>query len=235
MLEIVEVVAGYGRPAVLHGVSLCVPDRAIVGLLGPNGAGKTALAKTISGLLACRAGRIELDGVALHGKRAQDIVRLGVVHVPQGRMLFPEMTVEENLEMGAYLSRGQVRLNQGLARVHALFPILAERRRQLAGVLSGGEQQMLAIGRALMLEPRLLILDEPSIGLAPRLVDEIFAVIKRINADGTAILLVEQNARRVLAIAAQCAVLESGRVAVAGSSGELLGNELIRKSYLGMS
>ena len=235
MLEITGVVAGYGRAAVLREVSLSVPDGAIVGLLGPNGAGKTALVKTISGLLPCRAGHIAFDGVALENKRAQDIVRLGLVHVPQGRMLFPDMTVEENLEMGAYLGHGRARTAEGLSRVHELFPILAERRRQLAGVLSGGEQQMLAIGRALMLAPRLLILDEPSIGLAPRLVDEIFAIIKRINADGTAILLAEQNARRVLALATSSVVLESGRVAVAGSSAELLGNELVRKSYLGMN
>ncbi|MFI4988847.1 MAG: ABC transporter ATP-binding protein [Alphaproteobacteria bacterium] len=234
MLEIAEVVSGYGRAAVLRGVSLRVADGAIVGLLGPNGAGKTTLAKTISGLVPCRAGRIELDGKALHGRRAQDIVRLGLVQVPQGRMLFPEMTVEENLEMGGYLARGRQHFQQSLARVMALFPILDERRRQLAGVLSGGEQQMLAIGRALMVEPRLLILDEPSIGLAPRVVDEIFAVIRRVNAEGTAILLVEQNARRVLAMASHCVVLESGRVAVAGSSAELLGNELVRKSYLGL-
>ena len=234
MLEVTEVVSGYGRAAVLRGVSLQVPQGAIVGLLGPNGAGKTTLAKTISGLLPCRAGRIELDGIALHGRRAQDIVRLGLVQVPQGRMLFPEMTVEENLEMGAYLVRARASIQHGLARVIALFPILGERRRQLAGVLSGGEQQMLAIGRALMLEPRLLILDEPSIGLAPRIVDEIFAVIRRINAEGTAILLVEQNARRVLAIAAHCVVLENGRVSVADSSAELRGNELVRKSYLGV-
>jgi branched-chain amino acid transport system ATP-binding protein len=234
MLEIADIISGYGRAAVLRGVSLQVPDGAIVGLLGPNGAGKTTLAKTISGLLPCRAGRIELDGTPLHGRRAQDIVRLGLVQVPQGRMLFPEMTVEENLEMGAYLVHGRARIQRSLARVLALFPILDERRGNLAGVLSGGEQQMLAIGRALMLEPRLLILDEPSIGLAPLIVDEIFAVIRRVNAEGTAILLVEQNARRVLALAARCVVLESGRVAVEGASAELLGNELVRKSYLGM-
>ena len=164
----------------------------------------------------------------------QDIVRLGLLHVPQGRLLFPEMTVQENLEMGAYLGPGRSAFRADLARVHALFPILEERQEQLAGVLSGGEQQMLAIGRALMSRPRLLILDEPSIGLAPRVIDEIFEVVRRINADGTSILLVEQNARRVLRIASHCVVLESGRIAVAGSSADLLGNELVRKSYLGL-
>ena len=168
MLEVSDVVAGYGLHAVLHGVSLRVPDRSIVGLLGPNGAGKTTLVKTISGLLPCRAGSIVFEGRALHRTRAHDIVHSGLLHVPQGRLLFPEMTVLENLEMGAYLERGS-EFAGNLARVLSLFPILGERRRQLAGVLSGGEQQMLAIGRALMSRPRLLILDEPSIGLAPRI------------------------------------------------------------------
>ena len=234
MLEVADLVTGYGRSAVLHGVSLHVARGAIVGVLGPNGAGKTTLVKAISGLLPCRGGRIVFEGRALAGNRVQDIVRLGLLHVPQGRLLFPEMTVQENLEMGAYLGPGRSAFRADLARVHALFPILEERQEQLAGVLSGGEQQMLAIGRALMSRPRLLILDEPSIGLAPRVIDEIFEVVRRINADGTSILLVEQNARRVLRIASQCVVLESGRVAVAGSSADLLGNELVRKSYLGL-
>jgi branched-chain amino acid transport system ATP-binding protein len=234
MLDVVDVVAGYGRGSVLHGVSLRVQDGAVVGLLGPNGAGKTTLARTISGLLAARSGQIMFDGQMLHRMRAQDIVRLGLVQVPQGRMLFPEMTVGENLEMGAYLAGGRAAITDGLARVHALFPILAERRRQLAGVLSGGQQQMLAIGRALMLRPRLLILDEPSIGLAPRTVDEIFGVIARINQDGTAILLVEQNARRVLAIAEHSVILESGRVAMEGTGAHLLQDDLVRGTYLGL-
>ena len=234
MLEVADLVTGYGRSAVLHGVSLHVARGAIVGVLGPNGAGKTTLVKAISGLLPCRGGRIVFEGRALAGNRVQDIVRLGLLHVPQGRLLFPEMTVQENLEMGAYLGPGRSAFRADLARVHALFPILEERQEQLAGVLSGGEQQMLAIGRALMSRPRLLILDEPSIGLAPRVIDEIFEVVRRINADGTSILLVEQNARRVLRIASHCVVLESGRIAVAGSSADLLGNELVRKSYLGL-
>jgi len=234
MLEVAGLVTGYGRVPVLHGVSLQVADGAIVGVLGPNGAGKTTLVKAISGLLPCRAGHVAFDGRLVSGRRAQDIVRLGLLQVPQGRLLFAEMTVRENLEMGAYLGRGRTRLLEDLARVHGLFPILAERAGQLAGVLSGGEQQMLAIGRALMSRPRLLILDEPSIGLAPRVVDDIFGIVRRINRDGTAILLVEQNARRVLRIANHCVVLENGRVAIAGTSADLLGNELVRKSYLGV-
>jgi len=234
MLEVVGLVTGYGRVPVLHGVSLQVAEGAIVGVLGPNGAGKTTLVKAISGLLTCRAGHVAFDGRVVSGLRVQDIVRLGLLQVPQGRALFPEMSVRENLEMGAYLRRGRSGFRQDLDRVHGLFPILSARAGQAAGVLSGGEQQMLAIGRALMSRPRLLILDEPSIGLAPRVVDDIFAVLRRINADGTAILLVEQNARRVLRIAGRCVVLESGRVAIAGKSADLLGNELVRKSYLGL-
>src|SRR5262249_55633544 len=154
MLEVAGLVTGYGRVPVLHGVSLQVADRAIVGVLGPNGAGKTTLVKAISGLLPCRAGYVAFDGRVVSGRRVQDIVRLGLLQVPQGRLLFPEMTVRENLEMGAYLGRGRTRFLEDLARVHELFPILAERAGQRAGVLSGGEQQMLAIGRALMSRPR---------------------------------------------------------------------------------
>jgi branched-chain amino acid transport system ATP-binding protein len=234
VLEVSDLVAGYGRGDVLRGVSLRVPDAAVVGLLGPNGAGKSTLARAISGLLHPRAGRITFDGRPVHRMRAQDIVRLGLLHVPQGRMLFPDMTVGENLEMGAYLAEGRAAVRQGLDRVHALFPILAERRRQLAGLLSGGQQQMLAIGRALMLQARLLILDEPSIGLAPRIIDEIFAVIRRINREGTAILVAEQNVRHVLAIAGHSVILESGRVAAEGSAERLMADDLVRGTYLGL-
>lgn len=233
MLEVAGIVAGYGRTAVLRTVSFRVPAKALVGVLGPNGAGKTTLARTITGLLACRSGRIVFDGQPIHRMRAQDIVRLGLHHVPQGRLLFPDMTVRENLEMGAYLARGAA-VRDGLDRVHALFPILAERRHQPAGALSGGQQQMLAIGRALMLTPKLLILDEPSIGLAPRVIDEIFDVIRRINAEGTAVLLAEQNARRVLAVADHSVILESGRVAAEGSGERLLADDTVRGTYLGL-
>ncbi|MBV9784916.1 MAG: ABC transporter ATP-binding protein [Acidisphaera sp.] len=234
MLEVTDLVAGYGRSAVLRGVSLRVPAGGLVGLLGPNGAGKTTLARAISGLLACRSGSVRFDGRPVHRLRAQEIVGLGLLHVPQGRLLFPEMTVQENLEMGAYRADSRAAVQQGFDRVHTLFPILAERRFQLAGALSGGQQQMLAIGRALMLRPRLLMLDEPSIGLAPLVIDEIFAVIRRINAEGTAILLAEQNARRVLALAGSSVILESGRVAAEGTGAQLLADDLVRETYLGL-
>ncbi len=233
MLEVASLTAGYGRTEVLHAVSFQVPDGALVGMLGPNGAGKTTLARAITGLLACRAGRVVFAGQPIQRMRAQDIVRLGLHHVPQGRMLFPEMTVRENLEMGGYLA-SLAALARGFDRVFAMFPILAERRNQAAGALSGGQQQMLAIGRALMIEPKLLILDEPSIGLAPRVIDEIFGVIRRINRDGTAILLAEQNARRVLAIADHSVILESGRVAAEGQGAQLLADDTVRETYLGL-
>jgi branched-chain amino acid transport system ATP-binding protein len=233
MLEVAGLVAGYGRTEVLRAVSFQVEDGALVGVLGPNGAGKTTLARAITGLLACRAGRVMFRGQAIHRMRAQDIVRLGLHHVPQGRMLFAEMTVRENLEMGGYLA-SLAALARGFDRVYTLFPILAERRNQPAGALSGGQQQMLAIGRALMIEPKLLILDEPSIGLAPLVIAEIFAVIGRINRDGTAILVAEQNARRVLAIADHSVILESGRVAAAGPGAQLLADDTVRKAFLGL-
>jgi branched-chain amino acid transport system ATP-binding protein len=234
MLEITDLTAGYGRVPVLRNVALRVTDGQIVGLLGPNGAGKTTLARAISGLIACRAGSIRFDRRNLHQMRAQDIVRLGVLHVPQGRMLFHEMSVAENLEMGAYTRRGREERDRALSEVYEFFPILGERRRQPAGLLSGGEQQMLAIGRAMMLQPRLLILDEPSTGLAPRTMGEIFSAVERINRDGTAILLIEQNARRTLAIAEHCYVLETGRVAAEGSARSLTENEVVRHVYLGL-
>ncbi len=233
MLEVAELTAGYGRTEVLHAVAFTVEDGALVGVLGPNGAGKTTLVRAITGLLACRAGRVLFRRQSIHRMRAQDIVRLGLHHVPQGRMLFPEMTVRENLEMGGYLA-GLTALARGFDRIYALFPILADRRNQPAGALSGGQQQMLAIGRALMIEPKLLILDEPSIGLAPRVIDEIFGVIRRINREGTAILLAEQNARRVLAIADYNIILQSGRVAAQGRGDQLLADDTVRGAYLGL-
>ena len=233
MLEVIGLCAGYGSTDVLRVVSFQVPKGALVGVLGPNGAGKTTLARAITGLLACRAGRVVFAGQPIHRLRAQDIVRLGLHHVPQGRMLFPAMTVRENLEMGGYLA-SPAALARGFDQVYTLFPILAERRNQPAGALSGGQQQMLAIGRALMIAPKLLILDEPSIGLAPRLIDEIFGVIGRINRDGTAILLAEQNARRVLAIADHSVILQSGRVAAEGPGAQLLADDTVRGAYLGL-
>jgi branched-chain amino acid transport system ATP-binding protein len=228
------VVAGYSRLDVLHDVSLRVPEGRIVGLLGPNGAGKTTLVKTISGLVRCRRGEIRLDGRPIHRLRGEAIVDLGVIHVPQGRLLFPDLTVDENLEMGAFRVAARPRLEERLAYVRRLFPILAERGRQRAGVLSGGEQQMLALGRALMACPTFLILDEPSLGLAPRVVEEIFDVIGRINAEGVTVLLAEQNARLALGVAYRCYVLENGRIAIEGTQAELLEDEQVRRSYLGI-
>ena len=213
---------------------MTVPEGGVVGLLGPNGAGKTTLVKTVSGLVRCREGTIQLDGRPIHRLRAEEIVSLGIIHVPQGRLLFPDLTVDENLEMGAYRAAARPRLEDQLAYVRGLFPILASRRRLRAGVLSGGEQQMLAIGRALMACPKFLILDEPSLGLAPRVVEEIFDVIRRINHEGVTVLLAEQNARLALGVARTCYVLQSGRIAVQGASAELLQDEQVRRSYLGI-
>ena len=233
-LEATGVVSGYSRVNVLHEISLKVPAGGVVGLLGPNGAGKTTLVKTVSGLVRCREGTILLDGRPIHRLRAEEIVSLGIIHVPQGRLLFPDLTVDENLEMGAYRAAARPRLEDQLAYVRGLFPILASRRRLRAGVLSGGEQQMLAIGRALMACPKFLILDEPSLGLAPRVVEEIFDVIRRINHEGVTVLLAEQNARLALGVARTCYVLQSGRIAVQGASAELLQDEQVRRSYLGI-
>jgi branched-chain amino acid transport system ATP-binding protein len=234
VLEAIDLVGGYGGLDVLHGVSLKVPSGALVSLLGPNGAGKTTLVRAISGLLRCRQGSVYLAGQPIHDLPAEEIVELGVIQVPQGRMLFPELTVEENLELGAYRRAARRRIVASLADVYALFPVLASRRRQRAGVLSGGEQQMLAIGRALMASPRFLILDEPSLGLAPRITEHIFGVIRQINDAGVPVLLVEQNARLALGIARHCYVLRQGRIAAQGTTTELLGNEQIRRIYLGI-
>jgi branched-chain amino acid transport system ATP-binding protein len=233
-LEATEVTAGYGRTAVLRGVSVKVAAGAVVALLGPNGAGKTTLVKTLSGLVRCRSGTILLDGRPIHREDAETIVGLGVIQVPQGRLLFPDLTVAENLEMGAYRGEARGRFAERLEYVHGLFPVLASRHRQQAGVLSGGEQQMLAIARALMACPRFLILDEPSLGLAPLVVEEIFEVIRRINGEGVPVLLAEQNARLALATAHHCYVLQNGRIAIEGTSAELLADEQVRRSYLGI-
>jgi branched-chain amino acid transport system ATP-binding protein len=235
MLELRGVHAGYGRIDVLHGVSLTVPQGGMVGLLGPNGAGKTTLVRAISGLARVSAGEIVFEGRPIRGRAAEDIVALGIIHVPQGRMLFPDLTVAENLELGAYLKDARREYALNLARVEAYFPVLAERRGQAAGVLSGGEQQMLAIGRALMARPRLLMLDEPSLGLAPKLVDEIFNVLRRINADGVGVLVAEQNAMKVLETAGHVHVLENGCLALSGASAELAKDEKIQQSYLGVA
>jgi branched-chain amino acid transport system ATP-binding protein len=234
VLSLEGVVVGYGAVEALHGLSLEVKAGEIVTLIGANGAGKTTTLRTISGLLPPRAGRVVLDGVPLSGVPPHAIVRRGVAHVPEGRRIFTGLTVRENLEMGAYVVRDRRAAQARLERVFALFPRLRERVGQPGGTLSGGEQQMLAIGRALMAGPRLLLLDEPSLGLAPLLVQEIFREIARINReDGTTILLVEQNAHMALSLASRGYVLETGRIVLADDASRLAANPDVREAYLG--
>jgi branched-chain amino acid transport system ATP-binding protein len=235
MLEVNALRAGYGHADVLRHVSITVAQGAFVGLLGPNGAGKTTLMRSISGLTRIQEGDIRLDGRSIRGKAPEAIVELGAIHVPQGRMLFPELTVEENLQLGAYRSAARHHYEGSLQHVEGYFPILLKRRFQKAGVLSGGEQQMLAIGRALMARPTLLILDEPSIGLAPRIIDEIFDVLLRISAEGVTVFLAEQNAMKVLQLASSVYILENGTIAHQGRSEDLRNSEVVRRSYLGLS
>ena len=234
MLEIRTMTAGYGRVDVLRDVSITVPDRGIVGLLGPNGAGKSTLIRSISGLTQVRSGEILFEGKQIQTRAPEDIVEMGIIQVPQGRMLFPDLSIEDNLQLGAYRTVARRSFQKALNQVHAYFPILRERRQQRAGVLSGGEQQMLAIGRALVAQPRLLILDEPSLGLAPLIIETIFGVIKQVNADGLTVLVAEQNAMKVLQTAETVYVLENGRIAHAGTSHELAASKTIQQSYLGI-
>jgi branched-chain amino acid transport system ATP-binding protein len=235
MLEVRDVSAGYGPVTVLRGVSMDVRPGTIVALLGANGAGKSTLLRALSGLAAIHSGHVTFLGEPIAQSSPQALVRRGLVHVPQGRMLFGEMTVRENLEMGAYLTRETRQFDEQLARVHRLFPILAERAHQPAALLSGGEQQMLAVGRALMARPRCLLLDEPSLGLAPKVFDTILATVRLINADGTPVLIAEQNARKVLKLAHYAYVLENGRVAFEGESQRLVSEKHVQASYLGVS
>jgi branched-chain amino acid transport system ATP-binding protein len=232
VLEIRSLRAGYGAIEVLRGVDLAVGAGEIVALLGSNGAGKSTLNNNVSGLYRPFGGTIEFDGQAIAGAPSMRIVEAGLVQVPEGRRVFPNLSVRENLELGSY-RRGRAARAKNLERVLAVFPRLNERMTQLAGTLSGGEQQMLAIGRGLMGEPRLLILDEPSLGLSPLLVEEMFTLIGRLNRDGLAILLVEQNVVQSLAIAHRAYVLENGRIALSGAAAELAEHPELRKSYLG--
>ena len=232
MLEVSGLHAGYGAIEILRGVDLTVGTGEIVALLGSNGAGKSTLNNNVSGLYRPFAGAIGFEGEPLAGASSMRIVERGLVQVPEGRRVFPNLSVRENLELGSY-RRGRARRRQNLERVTAIFPRLRERFGQPAGTLSGGEQQMLAIGRGLMGEPRLLILDEPSLGLSPLLVEEMFALIARINREGLAILLVEQNVVQSLAVAHRAYVLENGRIALSGKASELAENPELRKSYLG--
>jgi len=234
LLELQDLEVAYGDLPALRGVSLGIEEGETLSVVGANGAGKTTMLRAISGLLRPRAGRILLDGARLDRMPSHVIVARGVVQVPEGRKIFPGLTVKENLELGSYVAAARAHRRESLERVLGLFPRLAERQRQAAGTMSGGEQQMLAIGRALMARPRILMLDEPSLGLAPIIVQEIFRIIAEINRLGTTVLLVEQNTRQALSLSRRGYVLENGRIALEGTGAELLGNEHVRRAYLGM-
>jgi branched-chain amino acid transport system ATP-binding protein len=233
VLSVEALKSGYGRIVVLHGVSIEVAAGEIVALLGANGAGKTTLIKTISGVQPIFGGRIMFEGIPIEQVPAHRRVALGIAQVPEGRQLFPPLAVEDNLRLGAW-TRTDTQIDAGLASVYELFPMLASMRRALAGTLSGGQQQMLAIGRALMARPRLLLLDEPSMGLAPMLVEQIFDVLQALKREGLTILLVEQNARAALAIADRGYVLETGKISISGAAAELLADNRVQAAYLGV-
>jgi branched-chain amino acid transport system ATP-binding protein len=232
MLELKDVTVSYGMIEALKGITLTIGQGEIVALIGANGAGKSTALMSISGVTALRSGVISYDGVELSGLPAHEILQLGISQVPEGRRIFPRMTVRENLEMGAF-TRSESDLAHGLERVFSMFPTLAERTGQLGGTLSGGEQQMLAIGRALMSGPKLLLLDEPSLGLAPIIVSRIFRIIKDINEQGTTVLLVEQNAKAALRLAHRAYVLETGTIVMQGQASVLANDPGIKRAYLG--
>ena len=233
MLEIKDLNVFYGAIHALKGVSLTVGDGELVSLIGANGAGKTTTLHTISGLLTASSGSVLLDGQDLQKVPANTIIGLGLAHVPEGRHVFARMTVEENLRMGAYIVRDQKKIAENLEKVYGHFPRLQERRRQLAGTLSGGEQQMLATGRALMTGPKIVLMDEPSMGLSPLLVKEIFAIIEELHKSGITILLVEQNAKMALAVSDRAYVLETGTISMEGKASALAADDRVRKAYLG--
>ena len=233
MLKIENLQVHYGGIQALRGISLEVPDGKIVTLIGANGAGKSTTLRTITGLVKAAGGSIQWDGQELLGKSIDKIVTTGIAMSPEGRRVFPDMTVLENLKIGAYLRRDKAEIAKDIQWVYSLFPRLEERSWQLAGTLSGGEQQMLAVGRALMSRPKLLLLDEPSLGLAPLVVQDIFSIIREINKQGVTVLLVEQNAQMALSVADRAYVLETGRVVMEGTGAELLTNERVRSAYLG--
>ena len=232
LLKLEKVEVHYGGIRAVKGIDLTVEKGELVCLIGANGAGKTTTLRAITGL-AHATGRIEYDGQEIAGKKSHEIARLGLAHVPEGRGVFPQLTIDENLAMGAYMRRDAPAVAQDVERVFSLFPRLKERRGQTAGTMSGGEQQMLAIGRALMSRPRLLLLDEPSMGLAPIMVEKIFEVIRLIAAEGVTMLLVEQNARLALEASHRAYVLESGLVTISGEASKLLGDPQVRSAYLG--
>ena len=233
LLKVEDLVVSYGSIEALHGISLNVRPGEIVTLIGANGAGKSTLLRSISGIVPVQKGRIFLDGQDLRKVPAHRIVELGLAHVPEGRGIFANLTVTENLKLATWIRKDKSKLDADYERVFAIFPRLKERKDQLAGTLSGGEQQMLAVGRALMTGGRLLLLDEPSMGLAPVLVQEIMQTIRAINATGTTVLLVEQNARQALKVANRGYVLETGNLALAGSAQELMNNARVKAAYLG--
>ena len=233
ILTVTGLHAGYGTTEILRGVDLTVRQGEIVAVLGANGAGKSTLNQVISGLVRSWSGAIRFADTAIERERPAAIVAHGLIHVPEGRRIFPNMTVRENLDLGAY-RRGRARRDPNRTKVFSIFPRLAERQSQRAGTLSGGEQQMLAIGRGLMAEPKLLILDEPSLGLSPLLVEELFALIKRINADGTALLLVEQNVVQSLEVAERAYILDNGMFVLEGRAADLKNDPNLKRTYLGM-
>ena len=233
MLEIKDLNVFYGAIHALKGISLTVADGELVSLIGANGAGKTTTLHAISGLLPVASGSILLDGTDLQKVPANTIIGLGMAHVPEGRHVFARMTVEENLRMWAYILRDQKRISENLERVYGHFPRLKERRRQLAGTLSGGEQQMLSTGRALMTDPKIVLMDETSMGLSPLLVKEIFSIIQELHKSGITILLVEQNAKMALAVSDRAYVLETGTISMEGPAAELAADDRVRKAYLG--
>jgi branched-chain amino acid transport system ATP-binding protein len=234
MLEVQDLDTAYGEVTILRGVSLTVAKGESVSVIGANGAGKSTLLRAISGLLRPRRGTILFDGRRIDSLQPYEIAGLGIAHVPEGRRVLPEMTVEENLELGAYLPGPKAQRRQSLAWIYTIFPRLADRRRQRAGTLSGGEQQMLAVGRGLMLRPRLLMLDEPSLGLAPLVVDATFQKIAEVRREGIGILLVEQNVQRALGLADRAYVLEGGRVVLQGPSQQILEDPHVKVAYLGL-
>ena len=233
MLEIKDLNVFYGAIHALKGISLTVDEGELVSLIGANGAGKTTTLHTISGLLTAASGSITLDGKDLQKVAPNKIISMGLAHVPEGRHVFARMTVEENLRMGAYIIKDQKKISENLENVYSHFPRLKERSRQLAGTLSGGEQQMLATGRALMTNPKIVLMDEPSMGLSPLLVKEIFSIIQELHDSGITILLVEQNAKMALAVSDRAYVLETGCISMSGKASELAEDDRVRKAYLG--
>jgi len=234
MLNVNQIEVFYGDVQVLWGVSFKVEEKELAALVGANGAGKSTTLNTISSVIHPKAGSIEFKGQQIDSLVASQVVDLGITQVPEGRRLFPEMSVQENLELGSYKAEAKPRRKETMEWVFSIFPRLKERRKQMAGTLSGGEQQMVAVGRGMMSRPRLLMLDEPSLGLAPLMVREVFNVVTRVNSEGVTVLLVEQNVKHTLSIATRAYVLENGRISMEGKGQDLLNNEHVRKAYLGI-